>query len=190
VSQDIEGLSFGNFRLNLLAILDESHQSLKAAMQPLNSTHNHHQSTLDILLSNWTATPITTIITPTDFIIDQDNCFRPSTFETVPSLAGRLAIVALYTLTALASLLGNLAVIIVQVYGPECNHSLHSCRKYLINLAVTDLILGVFCVPFTYMDFVQRVWIFPHWLCPTAQFVQLASVFITSMTLTIIGIER
>lgn len=36
--------------------------------------------------------------------------------------------------------------------------------------------------------FVHRV--FPGWLCPVMQFSQLYSVFITSITLTIIGVER
>jgi hypothetical protein len=63
-------------------------------------------------------------------------------------------------------------------------------RKFLINLAVSDILFGVFCVPFTYTDVLLGRWIFPLWLCPTAQFVQILSVFVTSFTLTIISIER
>ena len=63
-------------------------------------------------------------------------------------------------------------------------------RKFLINLAISDILLGVFCVPFTYTDFMLGRWIFPSWLCPAAQFIQILSVFVTAYTLTIIGIER
>jgi len=133
------------------------------------------------------------------------DCFVPSTIELVPSSAGerglfdfadfdlflfqlgQLFLISLYSLTSLVALLGNLTVIVVEVAGSE---SAATIRKYLINLAVSDIIIGVLCVPFTYTDFMLGQWIFSHWLCPVAQYVQLLSVFVTSLTLTIIGVER
>lgn len=63
-------------------------------------------------------------------------------------------------------------------------------RKYLINLAVSDLISGVLLMPFSLSDFILRQWVFWHFLCPATQLLQLLSVFITSITLSTIGIER
>jgi hypothetical protein len=117
-------------------------------------------------------------------LIDED-CFIPS-LEAVP-FAYQIILIILYSLTAIIALLGNITVIIVEIFGKQ---SAHSLRKFLINLAVSDIIIGVLCIPFTYTDFMLGQWIFPHWLCPTAQFVQLLSVFVTSFTLTVIGIER
>ena len=93
----------------------------------------------------------------------------------------------LYSLTSLLALIGNLTVIFVECFG---RRSALNLRKFLINLAISDILLGVFCVPFTYTDFMLGRWIFPHWLCPIAQFVQVLSVFVTAFTLTFIGVER
>lgn len=93
----------------------------------------------------------------------------------------------LYSLTSLLALIGNLTVIFVECFG---RRSALNLRKFLINLAISDILLGVFCVPFTYTDFMLGRWIFPHWLCPIAQFIQVLSVFVTAFTLTFIGVER
>ena len=114
-------------------------------------------------------------------------CFEPETLETVSSPTGKIFLLCLYTSTSLLSLVGNLVVIVVQLYGQESSRNI---RKYLLNLAVADIITGVFSVPLTYTNITMGHWIFPHWLCPAAYYVQLVSVFVTTMTLTIISIER
>lgn len=119
--------------------------------------------------------------------VEDGNCFNATALEAVPSFAGQIFLITLYSITSLLALIGNLAVIIVELFGSE---SAPNIRKYLINLAVSDIILGVLCVPFTYTDFMLGRWIFSHFLCPTAQYFQLLSVFVTSLTLTIIGCER
>lgn len=122
---------------------------------------------------------------------DQDThqwwCYNSTSLEAVPWLSGQIVLITLYTTTSILALVGNVIVIIVELLGKE---SAQNIRKYLINLAISDVILGVFCVPFAYSDFMLGRWIFPHWMCPLAQFVQLLSCFVTSLTLTIIGIER
>jgi len=120
--------------------------------------------------------------------LSSPQCYRHATLEIISSNRVRLLLTILYTLTSIASLLSNALVIAVQFNSKKLYA--HNFRKYLINLAVSDIVLGVFCVPFTYTDFVYRQWVFPHWLCPTAQYAQLLSVFITSCSLIIIGIER
>ena len=119
--------------------------------------------------------------------IDETNCFNATALEAVPSDVAQIFLITLYSFTSMIALIGNVCVIVVELYGSE---SAPNIRKYLINLACSDIIIGVLCVPFTYTDFMLGQWIFPHWLCPTAQYVQLLSVFVTSLTLTIIGVER
>ena len=119
--------------------------------------------------------------------LNQTNCYRSTSLEIVTNHFIQSCLAILYSCTAILSLIGNIMVILVQLFAKEHGHHF---RRYLINLAISDIIIGVFCVPFTYTDFVLRQWTFPHWLCPTAQFVQLLSVFITANTLAIIGIER
>ena len=97
------------------------------------------------------------------------DCFNLSTLEIVPPQV-QLYIAIVYILTAILSLFGNLTVIIVQWKGKE---AVRNIQKYLINLAVSDIIAGVICLPFSYSDFVLRRWIFPLWLCPVTQYLQL-----------------
>jgi len=99
----------------------------------------------------------------------------------------RTCLVLLYSATSVLAFVGNLMVIIVETFG---RRSAANLRKFLINLAISDILFGVFSVPFTYTDFMYGRWIFFPWLCPWAQFIQILSIFITSFTLTLISIER
>uniref|UniRef100_A0A6P6XWW9 Allatostatin-A receptor-like n=1 Tax=Dermatophagoides pteronyssinus TaxID=6956 RepID=A0A6P6XWW9_DERPT len=99
----------------------------------------------------------------------------------------RTILVILYSATSVLAFVGNILVIIVEIFG---RRSAASLRKFLINLAISDILFGVFAVPFTYTDFMFGRWIFLPWLCPWAQFIQILSIFITSFTLTVISIER
>ncbi|KPM09841.1 Cholecystokinin-like protein receptor-like protein [Sarcoptes scabiei] len=99
----------------------------------------------------------------------------------------RTLLIIIYTTSSIFALIGNTLVIIVELFG---RRSAASLRKFLINLAISDILFGVFSVPFTYTDFVYGSWLFSPWLCPWAQFIQILSVFITSFTLTVISIER
>jgi hypothetical protein len=120
------------------------------------------------------------------FIEDEtEDCFQPP-LEKV-NYCFKIFLIILYSVTSIVSLLGNLTVIIVEIFGKQ---SAHNLRKFLINLAVSDIIIGVVCVPFSYTDVMLGRWIFFHWMCPVAQFTQLLSVFVTAFTLTVIGVER
>ena len=119
--------------------------------------------------------------------VETSDCFVPVTFEIVASPYIRAFLYALYSATSLVALVGNAVVITVQLRGSESSRSI---RKYLLNLAISDLLIGVCSVPMTYTNMVLGRWVFPHWLCPTAQYVQLLSVFVTSGILSIIAIER
>ncbi len=63
-------------------------------------------------------------------------------------------------------------------------------RKYLINLAVTDISTAVFSVPFIYTDFMYGYWRFPLFMCPLSRFTSISSICNSIFTLTAIGIER
>lgn len=95
--------------------------------------------------------------------------------------------VFLFILTGIFSFLNNVLVILVSINGKR---SPKNIRKYLFNLAFADLGIGVFCLPFTFIDLVFSDWIFPHWLCPVVQCTQLLCVGVASFTLMFIAIER
>ncbi|GIY87571.1 g_PROTEIN_RECEP_F1_2 domain-containing protein [Caerostris darwini] len=94
-------------------------------------------------------------------------------------------LVILYSCTALAALCGNGAAIAVLLLGKR-----RSIRLFLVNLAVSDMTMAVFSIPFTYTDFVLGRWVFLPQFCPVVQFVQHASVTVSVYTLTVVGLDR
>lgn len=108
-------------------------------------------------------------------------------------------LLALYSLTVVLSIVGNLTVIVVQSSRSSACHRkqrrwsplLHNIGLYLINLAASDLIIGVLCVPMVYTVLLhQGEWHYPGWLCPVSQFAQISGVFVTAYLMMCIGVER
>jgi hypothetical protein len=96
-------------------------------------------------------------------------------------------LITLYSLTALLSLIGNIIAIWVLMSGKRSSREL---RMFLVNLSLSDITMAVFSIPFTYTSFALGRWIFIPQFCPIVQFMQLASVFVSVYTLTVIGIDR
>lgn len=94
---------------------------------------------------------------------------------------------ALFTLTMLLSIVGNLFVVLVFARGRRSRTDL---RPFLVNLAVADLIMAIFCMPFTFIYTMLKTWIFSKPLCPIVLFVQLCSVSGSVFTNMAIGIDR
>ncbi len=59
-------------------------------------------------------------------------------------------LIGLYSLTTFLAFTGNSLVILVEMYGKR---SARNLRKFLINLAISDILIGVLSVPFIYTDF-------------------------------------
>lgn len=93
----------------------------------------------------------------------------------------------LYTLTTMFSITGNVFVVLVFVRGRRSRTDL---RPFLINLAAADLMMALFCMPFTFADVILGRWMFPEVLCPIVLFVQIFSVGASVFTNMAIGIDR
>jgi Na+/H+ antiporter NhaA len=96
-------------------------------------------------------------------------------------------IVVVYTVSAFFAFSGNIIVIVVELFGKLTNANF---RKFLINLAIVDILTAVFCVPLSYSAYLNSRWVLPHFLCPVVHFVSLLSVFVNTITLTVISIDR
>ncbi|KAL3225826.1 hypothetical protein MRX96_025409 [Rhipicephalus microplus] len=96
-------------------------------------------------------------------------------------------LIALYSLTALLALGGNVMVIVVLLLGRRSSREL---RLFLVNLALSDIAMAVFSIPFTYTDFMLGRWIFEPFFCPVVLFMQHVSVIVSVYTLTAIGVDR
>jgi hypothetical protein len=90
-------------------------------------------------------------------------------------------------ITAIIELLRNSITVIALLNGKKSTLDL---SKYLINLAVSDLIITIFCIPFTYTIFVFGKWLFDPLFCPIVLSLQVCSVFVSVYSLIAIGINR
>jgi leucokinin receptor len=68
----------------------------------------------------------------------------------------------------------------------------HVCTRNRIsaNLAMADVIIGMFSIPFQFQAAVQQRWDLPKIMCPFCPFVQILSVNVSIFTLTAIAIDR
>ena len=97
-------------------------------------------------------------------------------------------LIILYALTVTLSISGNLLVIIVMCCG--FRSSFLDIRIYLINLSIFNLLMSIFCIPFTFVNALLGKWVFQSFLCPFTNFVQLLSVNGCVFTLAVLAINR
>lgn len=91
--------------------------------------------------------------------------------------AGRIQI-PLYSLIFLLAVVGNVLVILTLVQNQRMRTI---TNVFLLNLAVSDLLLGVFCMPFTLIGALLRDFVFGEVLCKLIPYLQgkfLSTVFI------------
>ncbi|XP_016966941.1 cholecystokinin receptor type A [Drosophila biarmipes] len=92
-----------------------------------------------------------------------------------------------YSVILLCAVLGNLLVISTLVQ----NRRMRTITNvFLLNLAISDMLLGVLCMPVTLVGTLLRNFIFGELLCKLFQFSQAASVAVSSWTLVAISCER
>ena len=61
---------------------------------------------------------------------------------------------------------------------------------YIANLAVADVLIGVFSIPFQFQAALLQRWDLPAILCPVAPFFKEITVNVSVFTLTVISIDR
>ncbi|XP_053600556.1 cholecystokinin receptor-like [Plodia interpunctella] len=92
-----------------------------------------------------------------------------------------------YILIFLLSISGNCLVIATLA----SNRRMRTVTNvYLLNLAISDFLLGVFCLPFTLVGQIYRRFLFGALLCKLIPFLQAVSVSVDVWTLVAISLER
>lgn len=109
--------------------------------------------------------------------------------KSIPKVDSRplIGLVILYSVTTFLSIVGNIIVVIVFKKGKRSRTDL---RPFLINLAIADLLMAVFCMPFTFADTIFHDWIFSAPLCTIVLCVMMLSVAASVYTNVAIGIDR
>ncbi|KAM9324853.1 neuropeptide Y receptor type 4-2-like [Gastrophryne carolinensis] len=92
-----------------------------------------------------------------------------------------------YSLITVLCLLGNSSLIYVLCRGKKKANVTHIL---IANLAFSDILIGIFCLPFTVVYTQMDHWIFGRCLCKITNFVMCASVTVSVMILVLIALER
>ncbi len=83
--------------------------------------------------------------------------------------SGTWITIFLYTIIFLLAIIGNLLVILTLVQSRRMRTI---TNLFLLNLAVSDLLLGIFCMPFTLIGKILRNFIFGEIMCRLLPYLQ------------------
>ncbi|PSN47797.1 RYamide receptor [Blattella germanica] len=98
------------------------------------------------------------------------------------------AVYVMYCSIFILALLGNGMVCHVVQSSPRMRTV---TNYFIVNLAVGDILMTVFCVPFSFIaTLVLQYWPFGSEMCHTVSYSQAVSVFVSAYTLVAISVDR
>ncbi|XP_012230035.2 prolactin-releasing peptide receptor isoform X1 [Linepithema humile] len=107
--------------------------------------------------------------------------------DVTANVAVQILICAFYILIFVLGIFGNVLVVFVVIR----NRQMHTVTNlFIANLALSDVLLCVLAVPFTPLYTFLGGWIFGRTLCHLVPYAQGVSVYISTLTLTSIAIDR
>ncbi|KAH7982658.1 hypothetical protein HPB52_006285 [Rhipicephalus sanguineus] len=92
-----------------------------------------------------------------------------------------------YGLVSFVSILGNVLVLWIVASSRRMQTI---TNLFIANLAVADVIIGVFSIPFQFQAALLQRWALPYFMCAFCPYVQVVSVNVSVFTLTAIAVER
>ncbi|XP_054644071.1 cholecystokinin receptor isoform X2 [Dunckerocampus dactyliophorus] len=95
--------------------------------------------------------------------------------------------ILLYALIFVLSVFGNLLIILVLTANKRMRTVTNT---FLLSLAVSDLMMAVFCIPFTLIPSILKDFIFGAIMCKIVSYLMGISVSISTFSLVAIAIER
>jgi len=119
------------------------------------------------------------------FYNDSINITEPLLYQ--PELSEVIVISLFYCAISLTAVLGNSTVILIVL----TSRRMQSVTNFFIaNLALADVIIGLFAIPFQFQAALLQRWNLPSFLCPFCPFFQNLSVNASIFTLTAIAVDR
>lgn len=92
-----------------------------------------------------------------------------------------------YGIISLVAVLGNFCVLLIV----GTSRRMRTVTNFFIaNLAVADIIIGLFSIPFQFQAALLQRWVLPPFMCAFCPFVQVLSVNVSIITLTAIALDR
>ncbi|MBN3301399.1 GPR83 protein, partial [Amia calva] len=103
------------------------------------------------------------------------------------NLTVKTLLIVAYSVIIFISLFGNVLVCQVVIK----NKRMHSATSlFIVNLAVSDIMITLLNTPFTLVRFVHSTWVFGKAMCHISRFVQYCSLHVSTLTLTAIALDR
>ena len=96
-------------------------------------------------------------------------------------------IIILYALIIVVSFIGNLFVVWA-IFSKKRTQT--TVNIFIGNLACSDLIMTIFNIPFTVARLLMTEFIFGSFVCHVAPFIQATSVYVSTLTMSFIAIDR
>jgi neuropeptide F receptor len=97
------------------------------------------------------------------------------------------SIMIVFSLVIILGFFGNILVIWTVVFN---KHMRTTSNLFILNLAISDMTLCVFSIPFNAYKTLKHSWIFGLFLCKFAPFFQATNVFVSTMSITAIALDR
>ncbi|XP_060599056.1 RYamide receptor-like [Ruditapes philippinarum] len=100
----------------------------------------------------------------------------------------QVLIIVMYSIITIIAVGGN-GIVCYLVYAYKRMHTVPN--YFIVNLAVSDIIMAVFCIPFTFIaNLILNYWPFGETMCPIVLYIQVVAVFLSSYTLVAMSIDR
>jgi hypothetical protein len=96
-------------------------------------------------------------------------------------------IISVFVTVIILGFFGNILVIWTVIFN---KHMRTSNNLFILNLAVSDITLCVFSIPFNVYKVLRHSWVFGEFLCKLAPFFQATNVFVSTMSITAIALDR
>ncbi|XP_014747001.1 PREDICTED: cholecystokinin receptor type A isoform X2 [Sturnus vulgaris] len=122
-----------------------------------------------------------------DIILENDTFFCVEDVPYPSKDLHQIIRILLYCLIFLLSILGNILVIMVLIRNKRMRTVTNT---FLLSLAVSDLMLCLFCMPFTLIPNLLKDFIFGSAVCKTATYFMGVSVSVSTFNLVAISLER
>lgn len=135
------------------------------------------------------ATPTITSITVagnSSTVATSSSCTTPEEDEIIGNIARYVAPIA-FAIIGLTGLLGNALVVLVVLFNPLMRST---TNVLILNLAVSDLLFVICCVPFTALDYVVSVWPLGDVWCKTVQYMIVVTANASIYTLVLMSLDR
>lgn len=120
-----------------------------------------------------------------DLLIDYDASEDEELYPIPPVLAVILSII--YMTVSLCAVLGNWMVLWIVI---RSNLKKTVTNLFIANLAVADIIIGAFAIPFQFQAALLQKWLLPHFMCSFCPTVQVVSLNLSIFTLVALSVDR